>query len=152
MHSRVRIAFGSRLTAMAASKRRRRDADDRALEILKEGRIVTDADVLECLTQWRFKKNTSRQNVIPVGGIKYVFSDTLGLVVNRVTKRSSLDATSRKNPSMLRLLSVWLRDRQPTMFECSFPFTSININYATGEGHKLSHTSVQLKTMTRNEH
>ena len=122
---------------MTTAKRRRKHADDRAAEILKAGHIVTDADVLECLAKWRFKKNTSRQNVIPVGGNEYVFSDTLGLVVNRVTKRSMLDATSRRNPSMLRLLAVWLRDRQPTVFECPFPFTSININYATGEGQKL---------------
>ena len=114
--------FGASL-AMAAAKRRRKYADDRALEILKESRIITDADVVECLSKWRFQKNKSRANVIPVGD-ESVFSDTLGLVVNRVTKKSMLDAASKKNPNMLRLLAKWLRDRQPSTFKHSFPFTS----------------------------
>ena len=52
---------------MMATKRRRKRAEDRALEILRQGRSVTDAEVLEVLEQWRFHKNKSRQNVLPEG-------------------------------------------------------------------------------------
>ena len=52
---------------MMATKRRRKRAEDRALEILRQGRSVTDAEVLEVLEQWRFHKNKSRQNVLPAG-------------------------------------------------------------------------------------
>ena len=114
---------------MASSKRRRKHAEDRALEVLEPRRIVTDEDVLECLSKWRFQKNKSRQNVIPEGE-ESVLSDTLGLVVHRGTKQIMLDAASRKNPSMLRLLAAWLRDRQPSEFAHLFPFTSISVNYA----------------------
>ena len=49
------------------TKRRRKHAEDRALEVLNEGRSVTDADLLEALNRWRFHKNKSRQNVLPEG-------------------------------------------------------------------------------------
>ena len=78
---------------------------------------------MECLSKWRFQKNKSRTNIIPVGD-ESVFSDTLGLVVHRVTKKCMLDAASKKNPSMLRLLATWLSNRQPVMFKHRFPFTS----------------------------
>ena len=99
------------------------------MEILKDGRTITDANVLECLAKWRFRKNKARQNVLPAGE-DAVFSDTLGLVIHRVTKQAMLDATSKRNPSMLRLLAVWLRGRQPVEFAHPFPFTSVNVNYA----------------------
>ena len=70
------------------------------------------------------------------GGL--VYSDTLGLVIARVTKRVGLDAASRKNPSMLRLLAVWLRDNQPVDFTRLFPFTSISVNYQTVHVRKSS--------------
>jgi len=144
-----------------ATKRRRKHAEDRALEILRLGRPVSDADLLEVLEQWRFHKNKSRQNVLPEGeasaqhlcmsggsvqlrGVttyntrpalsvvgRAVFSDTLGLVIDRATKQIGLDAASRKCPSMLRLMAIWLRDRQPVNFKTPFPFTSISVNFAT---------------------
>ncbi len=143
-----------------ATKRRRKHAEDRALEILRLGRPVSDADLLEVLEQWRFHKNKSRQNVIPEGEEsaqhlcmsgrerpisrcsyntrpalsvvgRAVFSDTLGLVIDRATKQIGLDAASRKCPSMLRIMAVWLRDRQPVNFKTPFPFTSISVNFAT---------------------
>ena len=113
-----------------ATKRRRKHAEDRALEILKQNRAVTDADLLEVLARWRFRKNKARQNVLPEGE-ESVYSDTLGLVLDRCTRKVGLDAASRKCPSMLRLLAQWLRDRQPVDFKMLFPFTSISVNYAT---------------------
>ena len=71
-----------------------------------------------------------RQNVLPEGE-ESVFSDTLGLVMDRSTRKITLDAASRKCPGMLRLLAAWLRDRQPSVFKRPFPFTSISVNYAT---------------------
>ena len=113
-----------------ASKRRRKHAEDRALEILRQNRAVTDTDLLAVLARWRFRKNKARQNVLPEGE-ESVFSDTLGLVMDRSTRKVTLDAASRKCPGMLRLLAVWLRDRQPSVFKKPFPFTSISVNYAT---------------------
>ena len=117
-----------------ATKRRRRHAEDRALEILGQERAVTDVDVLQALRLWRFRRNKARQNVIPEGGDSFVFSDTLGLVVDRATKQIAPDAASRKNPGLLRLLAAWLRDRQPSEFRLVFPFTSISVNYASVDG------------------
>ena len=59
---------------MSSNKRRRKNAEAHASEILTHGRPVTDADVLEVLRRWRFHKNTARQNVLPEGE-EYVFSD-----------------------------------------------------------------------------
>ena len=49
-----------------ATKRRRKHAEDRALEILKQNRAVTDEDMLEVLARWRFRgvrKNALALNV-----------------------------------------------------------------------------------------
>ena len=112
------------------AKRLRKHAEDQALEILEQNRAVTDADLLDVLARWRFKTNKTRLNVLPEGE-ESVFSDTLGLVIDRATRKTGLDAASKKCPSMLRLLAVWVRDRQPSMFKMPFPFTSISVNYAT---------------------
>ena len=60
---------------MSSNKRRRKNAEAHASEILRNGRRpVTDVDVLEVLKRWRFNKSTARQNVLPEGE-EYVFSD-----------------------------------------------------------------------------
>ena len=64
-----------------ASKRRRRDADALATELLASGKIFSD-DVLAVLSRWTLRPNKNRQNVNPEG-VDFVYSDTLGLTRDR---------------------------------------------------------------------
>ena len=108
-------------------QRRRREANGKAAEILGSGRPISDADVLAVLSLWRFRKNSSRLNVLP-SGTDFVSSDTLGLVCDR--KGTVLvDSGTRKWPSVLRLLATWLKHRKPAALEMDFPFTSISVNH-----------------------
>ena len=109
------------------AQRRRREAHGKAAEILSSGRPISDADVLAVLSLWRFRKNTSRLNVLP-RGTDFVSSDTLGLVCDR-KGNVLVDSGTRKWPSVLRLLATWLKDRKPAALEMDFPFTSISVNH-----------------------
>ena len=53
---------------MMAAKRRRKHAEDRALEILMQDRPITDADLLEVLARWRFKKKKGASERSARGG------------------------------------------------------------------------------------
>ncbi len=94
-----------------ATKRRRKHAEDRALEILKQNRAVTDQDLLEVLTHWRFHKNKARQNVLPEGE-ESVFSDTLGLVKDRATKQRARARAFGANAAQRRGLEQRRRQRR----------------------------------------
>ena len=108
---------------MARSRRR---ANEAARAALKRGSI-TDADVLETLRQWRFPRNSTRRNVLPVGD-SFVHSDNLGLVRSR-DGRIVVTAATRKNPHVLQLLARWLRDHRPAELQRDFLFSSISMNY-----------------------
>ena len=41
-----------------------------------------------------------------------------------------VDAATRKYPSVLRMLAVWLHDSRPASLAMDFPFTSVSVNYA----------------------
>ena len=110
-----------------ASQRRRREANRLAVELLCSGKPLSDDDVVSVLSLWRFRKNSTRLNVLP-NGADFVHSDTLGLVCDRQGK-VLVDAGTRKWPSVLRLLAVWLRHRRPAALQMDFPFTSISVNY-----------------------
>ena len=101
-------------------------ANELTEKILARGALVTEADVLAVLSLWRFKNNTDRQNVIPLGQ-EAVFSDTLGLVQShdgRVVPTSS----TRKYKYMFALLCRWLNDHRPHELE-RFVFSSISVNF-----------------------
>eukprot|EP00928_Gymnodinium_smaydae_P046569 TRINITY_DN31025_c0_g1_i1.p1 TRINITY_DN31025_c0_g1~~TRINITY_DN31025_c0_g1_i1.p1 ORF type:complete len:546 (-),score=161.89 TRINITY_DN31025_c0_g1_i1:110-1672(-) len=91
----------------------------------KEGRIVTDDEVLRVLNRWSFSKNPHRRNVMKEGQ-DWVFSDTLGMLRDRQGD-IHLTASTRKYPQVSELFARWLTDRLPE--ECKdFKFTSMNVN------------------------
>ena len=61
----VSVQTHTRRMPAVAAKRRRKHAEDRALEILRQNRAVTDTDLVEVLARWRFRTNKTRQNVLP---------------------------------------------------------------------------------------
>ena len=110
-----------------ASKRRRRDADALATQLLAARRLLSDADVLAVLSRWTFRPNKNRQNVLPEGAA-FVYSDTLGLTRDR-RGNVAVDAYSRQRPNVFRFLAEWIRQRRPAELAIDFPFTSISLNY-----------------------
>ena len=113
--------------AEPAHKRRRKDADTLATELLHSGKLLSDADVLSVLSRWAFQKNKNRQNVIPDGS-EFVYSDTLGLTKDR-RGNIAVDAYTRDRPGVFTFLCEWLKQRKPTELVLDFPFTSISLNY-----------------------
>ena len=110
-----------------ASKRRRRDADALATELLASGKNFSDADVLAVLSRWTFHPNKNRQNVLPEGAA-FVYSDTLGLTRDR-KGTVAVDSYPRQFPNVFRFLGKWIKQRRPVEFSHDFPFTSISLNY-----------------------
>merc|ERR1712048_758536 len=62
---------------------RRSHANEQAKDMLevveKEGRALTDYEVLQVLRLWDFRENVARQNVMKEGE-SFVYSDTVGIV------------------------------------------------------------------------
>ena len=71
-------------------------ADSLALEYLHEKQPISDSHILAVLSQWKFRPNKARLNVIPAGS-EFVYSDTLGLVCDR-RGVVCVDAATRKYP------------------------------------------------------
>lgn len=92
----------------------------------KEGRMITDEEVLSTLRRWSFAKNPFRQNVMKKGQT-WVYSDTLGLLRDRQGDLHFTPAT-RKYPQVTELFSRWLTDRLPATAAKDFAFTSMNVN------------------------
>jgi len=105
-------------------------AQREAQRILAERRAnsqrISNNDIVKVLTEWGFAKNSNRLNVMPEGQ-SYVFSDTWGLIVDRVgdvhVTKPSLDY-----PDVIQLVCQWLQDWMPADLEVPFTFTSINVN------------------------
>mmetsp|Transcript_133272 Transcript_133272/g.344889 ORF Transcript_133272/g.344889 Transcript_133272/m.344889 type:complete len:991 (+) Transcript_133272:80-3052(+) len=92
----------------------------------KDGRRVTDCEVLSVLRLWMFKKNETRQNVLPEGQ-QWVHSDTFGLIRSRTGQYMVTNAT-REYPHVTQILNTWLHDRRPPQLDERFPCTSISLN------------------------
>mmetsp|Transcript_20218 Transcript_20218/g.56923 ORF Transcript_20218/g.56923 Transcript_20218/m.56923 type:complete len:502 (+) Transcript_20218:77-1582(+) len=107
-----------RLLAQKESKERLEAAD-------REGRMITDEEVLLTLKRWPFFRNPWRKNVMQPGKT-WVFSDTLGLLRDRQGD-VHLTAPTRRYPQVAELLSRWLTDRLPEETK-NFTFTSMNVN------------------------
>ena len=114
MHSRI------------APMRSRRKANMLAAEKLTRGQI-TEKDVLEILSLWYFSHNTNRANVFPIGATS-VESDTLGLVRSR-TGRVTATSLTKRAPAVFEILSRWLKESLPAIFQEPFAFTSISVNH-----------------------
>uniref|UniRef100_A0A7S1KW40 Uncharacterized protein n=1 Tax=Alexandrium catenella TaxID=2925 RepID=A0A7S1KW40_ALECA len=102
-----------------------REARSRLEAAEREGRRISDDDVLATLKQWAFIKNAARSNVIPEGQ-EWVWSDTLGLIRDRLGSIHTTPAT-KLYPEVVQLLVKWLNDRLPQEAS-TFRFTSINLN------------------------
>eukprot|EP00421_Protoceratium_reticulatum_P043604 CAMPEP_0168444948 /NCGR_PEP_ID=MMETSP0228-20121227/45311_1 /TAXON_ID=133427 /ORGANISM="Protoceratium reticulatum, Strain CCCM 535 (=CCMP 1889)" /LENGTH=408 /DNA_ID=CAMNT_0008459405 /DNA_START=62 /DNA_END=1285 /DNA_ORIENTATION=- len=93
----------------------------------KAGTRITDKDVHSAMELWAFRKNESRQNVLPEGKT-WVNSDTLGLIRDR-TGRYMATPPTKDYPHFMELLCRWLRERRPHDLTHDFPFTTISLNY-----------------------
>jgi len=102
-----------------------RDAKAFLLLAQKEKRRVKDEEVAHVLNKWAFAKNGNRANVFPEGQ-SWVFSDTLGLVRDRVGDIHPTVSTLFY-PDVTRLFCRWLQDRLPKEAK-DFRWTSINVN------------------------
>jgi len=109
----------------------RREAQDKAKEILdlvkKEGRPVTDNEVLACLQLWGFKENVNRGNVMP-DGAKFVHSDTIGMIKMSTCERTLLTVGTKRYPEFTELITRWFREQLPDELKDKFAYTSVNIN------------------------
>jgi len=91
----------------------------------REGRKITDQQVLHVLKRWPFFRNPWRRNVMEEGQT-WVFSDTLGLLRDRQGD-VHLTAPTRRYPQVAELFARWLTDRLPEEAK-KFTFTSMNVN------------------------
>lgn len=107
-----------RLLAQQEARERLEAAD-------REGRRITDQEVLLTLMRWPFFRNPWRKNVMQPGKT-WVFSDTLGLLRDRQGD-IHLTAPTRRYPQVAELLARWLTDRLPAEAK-QFTFTSMNVN------------------------
>merc|ERR1719375_204968 len=93
----------------------------------REGRKVTDYEILQVLRLWDFRENETRLNVMREGQ-KFVYSDTVGLVASRTGLILAKEET-RRYPEFGRLLNRWLREHVDAKdLGAEFVYTSININ------------------------
>lgn len=102
-----------------------REASERLEAADREGRAVTDEEVLLTLKRWPFFKNPWRKNVMQKGKT-WVFSDSLGVLRDRQGD-IHLTAPTRRYPQVSELLARWLTDRLPPEAK-EFCWTSINVN------------------------
>ena len=109
--------------------RRRMMANDMAKGILsirkKEGKVISEEDILGVLRVWDFKRNTGRPNVQPDSSA-FIFSETLGLVHDR-RGRTVAGNPTLGYPHVAHLLNRFLVERLPNQM-AGFKFSSVTIN------------------------
>jgi len=109
---------------------RRSVAQQEAKDILelvsKEGRKVSDLELLRALRLWGFRQNVTRRNVMRPGQ-DWIFSDTVGVTTSR-SGDVLLREESRLYPDFCKLLCQWLKDHLPADLGADFMWTSVNIN------------------------
>merc|ERR1719188_1651928 len=102
----------------------RREAQAKAREILatvkqEGGRRIRDSEVLSCMQLWGYKENTNRGNVIP-DGMKFVHSDTVGLIKISTCEKTLLTVGTKRYPEFTRLLTQYLEERLPAEMQQKF--------------------------------
>merc|ERR1719414_972742 len=102
-----------------------REAKKRLEAAAAEGRRVTDKEVEQTLQEWAFARNPFRTNVMKEGQT-WVWSDTLGLLIDRIGDIHITTATLMY-PAVTRIIVQWLRERLPPEV-AQFGFTSLNLN------------------------
>lgn len=114
-------------------------ADRKAEGIMKavdqERRPISSQEMLSVLRCWSYVKNPHRFNVMKEGQA-WVNSDTVGLTVGRDGDVHATKPTFTY-PNVMKILTRWIRDRQPPELKGQFHFTSINMNYGyAAERHR----------------
>ena len=94
---------------------------------MSRGGTIADEDVLAALRLWRFKRNTTRANVMREDQ-RFVFSETMGIVCSR-DGRLLLSKATREHPSFMSLLCAWVQQQRIPMLQRPFAFTSISLNF-----------------------
>ncbi|CAK0804261.1 unnamed protein product [Prorocentrum cordatum] len=102
-----------------------RTAKAALLAAKKDGRCITDGELLKTLQEWGFARNPNRNNVMP-DGRDWVWSDTLGLMRDR-TGDIHLTKATTNYPEVTEIINKWLTDRLPAEAK-GFKFTSLNLN------------------------
>eukprot|EP00411_Alexandrium_monilatum_P001457 CAMPEP_0175195056 /NCGR_PEP_ID=MMETSP0093-20121207/6805_1 /TAXON_ID=311494 /ORGANISM="Alexandrium monilatum, Strain CCMP3105" /LENGTH=441 /DNA_ID=CAMNT_0016487987 /DNA_START=108 /DNA_END=1430 /DNA_ORIENTATION=- len=119
------LGWGESVHIRALRLLAQREASERLEAADREGRRITDAEVLLTLKRWPFFRNPWRKNVMQPGKT-WVFSDTLGLLRDRQGD-IHLTAPTRRYPQVAELFARWLTDRLPEEAK-GFTFTSMNVN------------------------
>lgn len=119
------VGWGESLHIRALRLLAQQEARERLEAADREGRRVTDEEMLLTLKRWPFYRNPWRKNVMQAGKT-WVFSDTLGLLRDRQGD-VHLTAATRRYPQVVELFSRWLTDRLPEETK-QFTFSSINVN------------------------
>jgi len=102
-------------------------ADERARRMLASGKKTTEQDVVNVLDIWGFAENAGRLNVMPEG-VKFVHSDTLGILKIRNGTYRIFDPTTRYE-NVTKLITKWFDENKGKDIPSDFGFTGININH-----------------------
>jgi hypothetical protein len=113
-----------RLVAQREAKKIVAEADEKR-------RAISDEEIARVLGSWGFARNHTRLNVMQ-GGVDWVWSDTLGLLRDRVGD-IHLTKPTIAYPEVSQVINRWLKDRLPEdMRQFSFTTLNLNKNYAAG--------------------
>lgn len=91
----------------------------------KQKRRISDAELTSVLKEWAFAKNPNRTNVMREG-VTWVWSDTLGLLRDRIGDIHISQATLIY-PEVIEVINKWFMDRLPPEAK-NFKYTSLNVN------------------------
>ena len=101
----------------------RMHCNNEAKQILDSEKPLTHNAILSLLRKWGFKKNERRYNVMRPG-VKWIYSDNIGILKNRLSPVPSLTPTTKKYPYIFEILTKYLQQK----VRPDFRFTSICIN------------------------
>jgi len=110
-------------------------ANEHARRKLAAGKKLTEQDVVDVLGVWGFAENAGRLNVMP-DGVKFVHSDTLGILRIRNGSYRIFDPTTRYE-HVTMLITKWFEQNKGKEIPSDFGFTGININHNyAGKRHR----------------
>jgi len=110
-------------------------ANEMARRRLATGKKLGEKDVVDVLSVWGFAENDTRVNVMPEG-VKFVHSDTLGVLRMRDGTYRIFDPTTRYE-FVTKLICQWFLANKGSEIPEDFGFTGININHNyAGKRHR----------------
>lgn len=132
--SQLELSKGANSLETTIMRGQRMLADQHAKLILdsanKEKRIISNDDILSVLRKWSYYKNPYRMNVMSTGET-WVNSDTVGVSCTR-DGDVKCNPSAKRYPNVMKVMTKYMRDRQPAELGCPFHFTSINMNFGYG--------------------